>query len=228
MSTSILRLPVRIAIADDHPMMCEAIKSFLRQNEQFKISYMVNSGEELLSIINDKNTDVLILDLGLPVIDGIECIKFLKNNYPKIKIIIFSASEDHKKIITCVNLGVNSYLSKLSDCFELINTVNKVLRSERYFNTEISKIIHQRYFNLLSSNEVFVKTGIHFTKHEIEVISYLCEEKTIPEIAELMKMSHRTVEGYKLKITKKIRCKGIAGIVKFATAYCLDERKMVN
>ena len=227
MSTLSGKQSIKIAIADDHPIICDAIQSNFQKSDDFKISYVVNDGEELLSIINDLNTQVLILDLKLPKVNGIDCLKYVRNKFPNIKIVIFSGTSNSTQILECINLGVNSFVSKFMIGDDLLESVRNVLKSEYYFNNFVMDIVRAHHKHLLIQDPIFMKTGISFTKIEKQVISLTFNEHTVSDISEKLGLSKRTIEGHRHKIIKKIatrmECKSVIGISKFVMQFHLEE-----
>lgn len=210
---------VKIAIADDHPIVCEGLKLFIRDSSDFSVSYIVHDGEELLSIINSSNTDVLLLDLKMPKMNGIECIKMIRKKFPNIKIIVLSSTSKVEKILTCINLGVNSFISKAMVSNELQIAIRKVIISEFYYCDIITQLIKDHHKKILINDPVFAKTGIYFTETEKKLLKLIFLEYNNDEIAKKMNLSKRTIECHRLNIVKKIGCKGTLGVLKFILKY---------
>lgn len=200
--------PIRIIIADDHPIVRKGFKLLLN-SEEFMLCAVVANGEELLKEVEAHNPHVIITDISMPVMDGIEATRRIKSRYPSIKVITISLHDDTITIKNVIEAGTDAFLLKTAEKGELLKAIHTVLTNRTYFTPEISdkltSIINRKADN----------TG-QFTTREREIIRLICFQFTSREIAEQLFICERTVEDHKYHMRKKIGAKGIAGIITYA------------
>lgn len=202
---------IKIIIVDDHQLFRDGLAGLLTKHEHFELLASLPDGESLLQFLADREKpDIILLDLTMPGLGGIEVLKKLKKHYKKIKSIVISMHEDGNYIVKCAKAGAYGYLLKNADEEELITAIHKVYRGERYYNDEISARMFQ---NLSLQYSIPEK----LTKRELEVLHHLAEGLTTKEIAEKMFISTRTVETHRANMLKKLDVKNTAELIKRAT-----------
>ena len=207
--------PIRIVIADDHEIFRDGFKMMLKKQDQLEVIAEAENGKELVQIVQAHQPDVIITDIKMPFMDGIDATKQIKQLYPYIEIIALSMFDEESLIIDMLEAGAKGYLLKNTNKDEVIQAVKAVYKQETYYchNTshKLAKMIAKSRFN------PFEKLGKpYFNDKEIEIIKLLCQEFSTKEIAVQLDLSTRTIEGYREKILEKIQAKNIAGIVIYA------------
>ena len=212
--------PVNIIIADDHKLfrkgMCALLSDFQLVNEIAE----AGNGKELIEMIRSGQfvPDQVLLDINMPVMDGIEATKYLKSKHPQIRIIIISMEEDVQLVTHLVSEGVDGYLLKNSDPEELEHAIKMVMRSEFYLSASLTGAIFRG--GSLSGDAEFSLME-EFSERELEILQLITEQHTAAEIAEKLLISARTAEGYRRKLLEKTRTRNIAGLVVFAIKHKL-------
>jgi DNA-binding NarL/FixJ family response regulator len=205
---------ITIALVDDHKMFRDGIKSVLSDNSDFNIISEFYSGEEIIEYLKTKEIDIVITDISLPGISGIELCKIVTESYPKIKVIILSMHTNEEYIMSALENGASGYLPKDSGHEELIKAIKTVSENEIFFNHNISqRIIKEVFINKKSSN-----SNPHelLSKRELEVLKLFAEGFTNKEISEKLFISIRTVESHKTHILCKLGLKSNVDLVKIA------------
>ncbi len=204
-----------VIITDDHKLFRKGIAALLSDFDFIEVIGEAGNGLELLELlkITDPKPLVILLDLRMPVMDGPEVHKEIKNLYPEIKVIILTMEDDQQMIAHLIQEGVNGYLLKSAEPDEMELALRKVIQNDFYFSDSISTMIMKGLFN----NKMEQKSDdIKLTTREHEVLRLICKELTAAEIAEQLYLSVRTVEGYRAKLLSKTQTKNMAGLVLYA------------
>jgi DNA-binding NarL/FixJ family response regulator len=203
-----------VVIADDHKLFRKGIRSLLEEFHFIKNIYEAGNGLELLELLKllDLLPQVILLDIQMPVMDGIEAHKRIRKLYPQVKVIILTMEDDEQFIMYMISEGVNGYLLKNAEPEELEGAIQKVYSNDFYFPADMSKLVIKS-----ASQKKQEKPDLaHFSERELEVLSLICREFTAHEIAGKLKISHRTVEGHRRKLLEKSGAKNTAGLVMYA------------
>lgn len=190
----------------------------LSEFEDMQVVGEAGNGQELLDLLKDtfpEVPDVILLDLKMPVMDGMEALKKIREQYADLKVIILSMYEDEKFILHLVELGANAYLLKNAEPEDVQYTIHKVIEQGYCFNDEVTEIMRKGLIN--KTQEIpRIDNKVQLTPRELEVITLICQEYTNAEIAEKLFLSPRTIEGYRNKLLEKLGVKNTAGIVRYA------------
>jgi DNA-binding NarL/FixJ family response regulator len=197
---------ITIFLAEDHKLVRDAWKLTIEDDSLFSIIGESETGSEALSYCSSNKVDVIIMDLNLKDGSSIEVIKKLIDIIPNVKIIVVSMLNVYSIIKDLYKSGIKSFLTKNSSKEELIEAIKKAFNNEKYFSAEISQLLLER------DNET-INT---LNSRELRVIQLICEGLSNKEIGMNMKMSEKTIEGYKTKIFKKLKVFNNLGIYSFA------------
>jgi DNA-binding NarL/FixJ family response regulator len=209
------RTPTRLLIADDHELVRQGFRMILQNDKHIKLVGEAANGIELLELAEKLKPDVIITDIKMPKMDGIEATKILTEKFPLIGIIAFTVFQEESSIIDMLEAGAKGYLIKNSAKEELLEAVNAVLEQKTYYcretTTRLAHLIAKSTFNprIKARQQVF-------NKREKDIIRLICDEHSNKEIATGLSLSIRTVEGYREKIQEKMQVKNTAGIVVYA------------
>lgn len=205
---------ISVVITDDHKLFRKGIRSLLIETPFIKNVYEAANGLELLELLEKLETlpDIILLDIQMPVMDGIEALKRIKKRYPAQKVIILTMEDDEQFIMYMISAGVNGYLLKDAEPDELESAMQKVMVNDFYFPHRMAEQLVKS-----AGQKIFIKHKLpDFTEREMEVLELICQEFTAPEIAEKLNISPRTVEGHRKNLLEKSETKNIAGVVVFA------------
>ena len=206
-------MPINVLITDDHQLVREGIRLMVDGKEDITVIGEAANGQEALDFIGDKEADIVLLDLNMPVMNGIDACKAIKKKYPGIKVIILSMISESKIVQNLMKYGANGYLLKNSGQDEILEAIQKVYAGENHFDQEIIDII------LNPSTSVQVKDeNLHpsLSRREKEILQLIIEEHTTSEIAEKLFISFGTVESHRRNMISKLGVRNTAGLVSAA------------
>jgi DNA-binding NarL/FixJ family response regulator len=197
---------ITIFLAEDHKLVRDAWKLTIEDNSIFSIIGEAETGAEALDYCSNNKVDVIIMDINLKDGTSIDVIKKMIDTIPKVKIVVVSMLNVYSIIKDLYKAGISSFLTKNSSKEELIEAIKKAYNNEKYYSTEIAQLLLER------DNET-INT---LNSRELKVIQYICDGLSNKEIGASMKMSEKTIEGYKTKIFKKLKLFNNLGIYSFA------------
>lgn len=206
---------IKYAIADDHKIFRKGIIAALADVEDFKLVLEAENGKDLLNGLGKTKPDVILLDLKMPEMDGIETAVEIRKSNDEVKIVVISMYDDDKYVIHLMEIGANGYLLKNAEPEEIKTAIYTAYSNGYYFNDFVNKALLKKITHKSQVKPVFNK-NIELTSREIEVLKLICQEHTATEIANLIFLSPRTVEGIRTKLLEKIGVKNTAGLVMYA------------
>jgi DNA-binding NarL/FixJ family response regulator len=205
---------IRIAIADDHKLVRQAITLGLSGNVRISVVLESENATDLIDNIPKYSPEIVLLDIKMPGINGIEALKFITDKYPEIKVIMISAFLDEIYIAQCLEYGIYGYLSKSMDISEIANAIYAASENKVYLNNLIENRIAKRY--LMSFNKQTHNLLPNFSIEELKILNLLKEEKTTEEISMLMNQSKRSIELKRDKMRGKANSKTVGGLLLYA------------
>lgn len=207
---------IKIVLVENQKIMLSSLTALLERYEHVESVTAVSSAKDLLELLKAKQPiDLIITDIAMPETDGIQMIRDLRADGIEIPIIILSMLEDEKHSFAAFKAGANGYLSKNVDIDEVLFAINKVMRGERYFASELAITVLERYFRY-ANNSANDKVKISLNERELQVLKLIAEGLTNQEIADVMFLSRRTVEGIRQSILDKTGAKNSAVLIKYA------------
>ena len=206
---------IKIAIADDYKIYRDGLKVGLSADENMEIIAEADNGEDLMKVLETNSPDVILMDLKMPIMDGMEATKHVRKKYPDIKVLVVSMYEDDKFIIHLMENGANGYLLKNAEPDEIKKAIYAVHENGYYFNDVVNKALLKKLV-LKNNLKPSFNQNIDLTEREQEVLKMICEEKTAAEIAKEIFLSPRSVEGIRQRLIEKIGVRNTAGLVMFA------------
>lgn len=209
--------PIRVIIADDHVLYRAGVKTALSAKKDIKVIAEADNGMHLLNMIGAIEADVVLLDIQMPIMDGIATLPELKKKAPHLKVIMLTMMDDQSMITKLMELGANSYLTKTSDSEIIYQAIKTCHEQEYYFNQLTNQALlsnlKQRNF---SGPQKFAPMDAQLTEKEITILRLMCEEKSTKEIADIVELSPRTVEAIRDKLKVKTGAKSTAGLIMYA------------
>ncbi len=206
---------IKIAIADDYKIFREGLKVSLTQDEDFEVMMEADNGEDLITGFEKNTPDVVIMDLKMPIMDGMEATQLIRKKYSDVKILVVSMYDDDKFIIHLMEIGANGYLFKNAEPDEISKAIHSVYENGYYFNDIVNKALLKKLV-LKGNIKPSFKQNVELTEREMEVLKLVCEEKTATEIGKQIFLSPRSVEGIRQRLIEKIGVRNTAGLVMFA------------
>lgn len=206
---------IRVAIADDHHLFRTGVKTSLSNYKDIQMVAEAENGMQLLNLLRHIKPDVVLLDIQMPIMDGLTTLPEVKKLYPDIKVIMLSMHNDHSMITKMMELGANSYLTKESDSETIYNAICTCHTDEFFFNDLTNKALLNR-LRMKTPPGAAPETDANLNDKEKLVLKLMCEEKSTKEIADLVDISPRTVEAIRDKLKVKTGTKSMAGLVMYA------------
>ena len=204
---------IKIYLVDDHQMLIDGLKALLSGETHISIVGESNLPKQALKEIIDYNPDIVLTDINMPEMDGIELTESLKKQNPKIKVIALSMFGERQTISDMLKAGVNGYILKNTGKQELLNAIDKVANGGTFYSDEVNA-------EMMRASTISESKEISLSVREIEVIELIAKEYSNAKIAETLFISERTVETHRKNIFRKTDTKGILGLLK----YCVDKR----
>ncbi|MFC3561128.1 response regulator [Pedobacter jamesrossensis] len=207
-----------IILAEDHKVIRYGLKMLLESTNEYKIVFDASNGLEVLNALEDGlDADLIVSDIGMPILDGIALIKELSNKEYRIPVLIMSMLEDESHLFDAIRAGAKGFLTKSVDAEELFFALSRVTLGERYICAALStKIVD----GVLNSNKLPQTefNGLEFSSREIEIMQLIGEGLTNAEMADKLFISRRTVEGHRQNLIDKTGAKNTAVLMRFAFA----------
>ncbi len=205
---------IKIIIAEDHALYRDGLKTMLSSHKDFDIVAEADNGSTLIKLFEFHKPDIVLMDINMPILNGIEATKFVTAHFKDTKVIAITMNDEKSSIMDMMDAGANGYVLKSEDKEEIIKAINTVMNGDDYYSKNVGSSI----INLIKSkksSEEFNKS-IYFNEKELAIINYLCEELNSDEIAKTMFLSKKTIDGLRLKIKNELNVRNSIGIVKYA------------
>ncbi|SHN18939.1 response regulator transcription factor [Flavobacterium xinjiangense] len=207
---------IKIILVDDELLFRKGISFLLEREKNLEVIFEASNGDELISFLqlNSNHPDIIIMDLKMPVINGVEATKIIRKEFPEIKIIALTSYDSKSFVANMIDVGAVSYLIKNATPQDLLTTINEVALKGFYYTDSVIKVIKE---DVLTNKKLKSNFDNNFlTKREIEVLKLICSQKSSVEIGEQLFISPRTVEGHRNSLLLKTQSKNIAGLVVYA------------
>ena len=211
----IIMKKINIAIADDYKIFREGIKKCIASDKNLQVILEADNGEDLINSFKNNQPDIVIMDLKMPIMDGMEATQIIHKDFPQVKVLVVTMYEDDKFIIHLMEMGANGYLLKNAEPDEIRKAIYTVYENGYYFNDLVNKALLKKLV-LKTNIKPSFNQDVEFTERELEVLKLICEEKTAAEIGKEIFLSPRSVEGIRQRLIEKIGVRNTAGLVMFA------------
>lgn len=203
---------IKVVLADDHEIFRDGLKLMLSKFPNIQLAGDASNGRELLQLVDAIKPDVVITDIKMPLMDGVEATKYIIQHHPETGVIALSMFDEISLIIEMLEAGASGYLVKDCDKAEIREAIERVYQKEQYYCRHTgNKLMQVMARN--AKKEHIKNTTQNLSDKEKEIIQLICKQCTTKEIGEQLFMSPRTVEGYRLKILEKLEAKNTVGIV---------------
>ena len=214
---------IRILLADDHPLVRSGMEALLQGVGDLDIVGEAENGEEAVVKTGELSPDVLIIDISMPKLSGIEATKIIKQRFPKTRILALSMHEHEEYVIQVLKSGANGYVVKTSEKEELISAIRAVASGEEFYSAKISGMMIKNYLSASSGRrDPADGQQVPITKREKEILRLIAQALTTKEISEKLFISHRTVDTHRSNLLRKLHLKNTAELVRFAIEKNLD------
>lgn len=199
----------KIIIVDDHTLFAQSLQILVNSFQEYEVTHVMKNGKELVDYIkaNKVKPDIVLLDIRMPIMDGLDTMAWLQQNNPAQKVLALTMEHDEETIIKMLQFGCRGYLLKDIEPREFLFALEEVMQNGYFYSDEANHAIEHQ------NNP---KTFENVTAREMEFIELACTEKTYKEIAEVMNLSPKTIDGYRESLFSKLHLKSRVGLVVFA------------
>ncbi len=205
---------IKVAITDDHALFRTGVKSSLSGRKDIQMVAEAENGMQLLNLLKHIKPDVILLDIQMPIMDGLTTLPEIKKLYPDVKVIMLSMHNDHSMITKMMEIGANSYLTKDSDSEMIYQAIKTCFEQEFFFNDLTNKALLTGLRTKRPSEQE--AADVQLSEKETTILKLMCEEKSTKEIADMVDLSPRTVEAIRDKLKAKTGAKSLAGLIMYA------------
>ena len=207
---------IKVAIADDHKIFRDGIKMALSSKENLKMIWEAEDGKDLMHKIEIKKPDVLLMDIRMPEIDGINAIAMLRKEHEDVKIIVLTMYDDQQMISKMMEMGANAYLTKTTDPDEIYEAILTCMNDEFYFNQLVNNAVMGKLMQKKNVRHHYgTSAPITFSEKELKILQLLAEDKTTEEISKIIFLSPRTIETIRQNMKNKVGAKTIGGLITY-------------
>jgi DNA-binding NarL/FixJ family response regulator len=214
-----MKTKINIAIVDDHPLFREGMVALLREYADLDILFSACDGKDFFEQLPGKEIDVVLLDIEMPNMNGIETTVQLAKKHPGVRIIVLTFHDEAELIFRLIEIGADAFIPKGKNIETVVKAIRSLYNDGYYHSEETSKALVMGLQKRSKHAKSFKK--IPLSEREVEVMKLLCEQYTNREIAEILKLSPRTIDTYRENIFIKIGAKNIVGIVRYAISHSL-------
>lgn len=204
---------IRILLVDDHQIIIDGLRALLDSTEGVRVVSVSDNGKNAIDLLKVIDVDVVLMDIDMPIMNGLDAAKIIKEKHPNIKVIMLSMHSEKAMIKDLIKIGIDGYLLKNSSKEELINAIVKVSDGGQFFSSDVT-------LSLLDDDKMDIRDncskGISLTNREIEIIKLIAEGYTNKEIGEQLFISHRTVDTHRTNLMKKLEVNNVAGLISYA------------
>ena len=209
---------IRILLADDHPMVRSGLIKLLEPFKEFIIIGEASDGEEAVAMTKKLEPDVVIIDLSMPKLSGVEATKIIRKDFPSAKVLVLTMYDNEEYVYQILKSGAGGYMLKNSGRDELAAAIRAVARGDRFFSPRVSEIVMESYLRKSEgrNNLPMTDDDLPLTKREREILDYIADGFNNSQIAEKLFISARTVETHRTNIMQKLDIHDAANLVRFA------------
>ena len=209
---------IKIVLADDELLFRQGLRAILENNENIEVLFGTENGQDLIQSLRtaEQLPEIVITDLKMPELNGVEVTKLIRNEFPQIKVIALTSYFSKPFILNMISIGAVAYLAKNSTPALMIKTIEEVAKKGFYYDDQVMQYIHESIINPADKKVKSSFDTNYFTKREIEILELICKQFTTSDIAEKLFVSPRTVEGHRNNLLLKTESKNVAGLVIYA------------
>jgi DNA-binding NarL/FixJ family response regulator len=208
----------RIIITDDHQLILDGLRSIITGESDLHLLAEANNGQQALALCESLQPDMVMMDIDMPVMNGLEATIQIKKKFPSIRIMVLTMHDEAALIKRIMEVGADGYMLKNSDQQELVSAIRKIAAGEKHFSEKVLQALKDgktdsSQFSLRPTDAVLLST---LTEREVEILRLLAEGLSNKEIGDKIFISHRTVDTHRTNLMKKLDVHNVAGLIRFA------------
>ncbi len=202
-------MSLNLLLVDDHAIVTDGLRSLLSTDSRFDIKGEARNGKEALEMLSYLKVDLVLMDIDMPQMNGIEALKVIRKEYDQVRVIILTMHDEKAMIKLLLDAGADGYLLKNSPKEDLIKAIEAVMAGQQHLSEEVNSV-------LLSSDKPQSGALSQLTEREVEIVKLIAEGLSNKEIGEKLFISHRTVDTHRTNLMQKLGVHNIAGLVRLA------------
>jgi two-component system response regulator NreC len=208
----------RIIITDDHQLILDGLRSIITGESDLHLLAEANNGQQALALCESLQPDMVMMDIDMPVMNGLEATIQIKKKFPSIRIMVLTMHDEAALIKRIMEVGADGYMLKNADQQELVSAIRKIAAGEKHFSEKVLQALKEgktdsSQFSLRPTDSVLLST---LTEREVEILRLLAEGLSNKEIGDKIFISHRTVDTHRTNLMKKLDVHNVAGLIRFA------------
>ena len=207
--------PIRVLLADDHKLMRAGLRLVVDQQPDLSVVGEADDGRQAVELAKSLNPDVVVMDIGMPNLNGIEAARQIRQIRPDAAVVMLSMHSDEGYVLRALGAGARAYLLKDSATTDLVQAIHAVVEGKSFFSPAVSKVLLQDYMRKLRRSGAEDSYDL-LSPREREVLQLVAEGKSNKEIASLLNLSVYTVETHRAKIMQKLNLKGVSELILYA------------
>ncbi len=206
--------PIRVILAEDHTIVREGLRALLSVRDDIDVVAEVGNGRAAVEAVGVHRPDVIVMDLGMPELNGVDATRLVRERFKDTQVLILSMHSSEEYVRPAIRAGANGYLVKGSGLSDLVSAIVALAKGEAFFSPAIAKILLQESRRAAAPKKSEPSDGL--TNRERQVLTLVAEGKSSPDIAQLLSLSVKTVEGHRSRIMTKLETHNVAGMVRHA------------
>ncbi len=201
---------INIAIVDDHTLFRQGLKSLLNESDKINVIFDAENGQDMIQKLGRHPLpEVILMDITMPLMDGYESTKWLKDNHPEVKVLALSMFEEDKPIIGMLKSGAGGYMLKQSKAADLIDAITGIARHSFYIN----ELVSGKLLRNIQNNQPIKAGQVEVNTNELKFLELCCSDLTYKQIADMMNLSPHTIDNYREALFQKFETKSRTGLV---------------
>ena len=207
---------LRILIADDHELIRRGVRTLLEAEPGWKVVAEASDGQEAFEKAKETKPEIVVLDIGMPRLSGLEAARRLKRTLPQIKVLMLTMHDSERLAWEVLNVGALGYVTKSDTARDLVIAIEALRRDKTFFTPKVDRIILDSFLNGGSSKRAKEMQGEQLTSRQREIVQLLAEGKTSKEVSALLNLSVKTVETHRANIMRRLSCHSVSDLVRYA------------
>ncbi|MEO1053202.1 MAG: response regulator transcription factor [Bacteroidota bacterium] len=207
---------MKLYIADDQTLFRKGMVKLLKSFRSIETIKEADNGKEMIELVKKDPPDVILMDLEMPIMSGIDASQHILNRYPDVKIIVLSMHKSERVVFEMIQMGVHSYLVKNADPEEVKKAIDAVLANDFYYNDLMADVMRKASMGKISNDNPLEQKGGTLTEREIEILKMICCEMTMKEISHRLSLSEKTIHNHRSNMMEKTGARNTVGLVRYA------------
>ena len=207
---------LRILIADDHELIRRGVRTLLEAEPGWNVVAEASDGQEALEKAKETKPEIVVLDIGMPRLSGLEAARRLKRILPQVKVLMLTVHESERLALEVLNAGARGYVTKSDTARDLVIAIEALRRDKTFFTSRVDRMILDNFLDGRPSKRAKEMQGEQLTSRQREIVQLLAEGKSSKEVSALLNLSVKTVETHRANIMKRLSCHSVSDLVRYA------------